>query len=215
MNWLKNTLPLVFDRSHLSRIMEIPIFPLNTVLFPGQLLPLKIFEPRYMDMAKKCLQEESPFGVCLIQQGDEVGLPATPHAVGTLAHIVQWDMPQLGILHIHTHGQDRFVIEQSTIKQNGLIMAKVCLSERETPQPVPLAYRACAEIMRHIVEELGEARFALPLCMEDAPWLSYRLAETLPLKSSAKQSLLEMNDPVIRLRILWEFMKRQRLVEED
>ena len=215
MNWLKRKLPLVFDREHAPRSMEIPIFPLNTVLFPGELLPLKIFEPRYMDMAKSCLKDAMPFGICLIQQGAEVGSPAIPYAVGTLAHIVGWDMPQLGILHITAHGCERFVIEDSTVKRNGLVTANVRLIEPETAQAVPSAYAACADIMRHIVEELGEARFAMPLRLDDASWLSYRLAETLPLKSRVKQNLLEMNDSLMRLKILWEFLKRQRLVDPD
>lgn len=215
MNWLKRKLPLVFDREHAPRSMEIPIFPLNTVLFPGELLPLKIFEPRYMDMAKSCLKDAMPFGICLIHQGAEVGSPAIPYAVGTLAHIVGWDMPQLGILHITAHGCERFVIEDSTVKRNGLVTANVRLIEPETAQAVPSAYAACADIMRHIVEELGEARFAMPLRLDDASWLSYRLAETLPLKSRVKQNLLEMNDALMRLKILWEFLKRQRLVDPD
>lgn len=215
MNWLKRKLPLAFDREHAPRSMGIPIFPLNTVLFPDEMLPLKIFEQRYMDMAKSCLKVAKPFGICLIQQGAEVGSPAIPHAVGTLAHIASWDMPQLGILHITAHGRERFIIEDSTVKRNGLVTANVRLIEPETPQAVPLVYAACADIMRHIVEELGEARFALPLHLDEATWLSYRLAETLPLKSRVKQNLLEMNDGLMRLRILWEFLKRQRLIDPD
>lgn len=214
MNWPRNSLPLVFDPQH-PRMPEIPIFPLNTVLFPGQLLALKIFEQRYMDMAKNCLKEAAPFGICLIQHGAEVGEPAIPHAVGTLARIAEWNMPQLGILHIHAHGQDRFVIENSIIQKNGLVMAKVRFIDPQTEQTVPPAYAACAEIMRHIVEELGEARFSRPLFWEDAAWLSYRLAETLPIKLSAKQSLLEMNDALIRLKILREFLKQQGLIDSE
>ena len=77
---------------------DLPLFPLNTVLFPGGRLPLRIFEQRYMDMAKACLKDGSPFGVCLIREGAEVGAPAVPAEVGTLARITHWDMPQLGVL---------------------------------------------------------------------------------------------------------------------
>ena len=76
---------------------EIPIFPLSTVLFPGGLLPLRIFEQRYLEMTKTCIRDLTPFGVCLIREGQEVGAPAVPHGVGCTARILQWDMPHLGL----------------------------------------------------------------------------------------------------------------------
>ena len=66
-------------------LASLPLFPLNTVLFPGGLLPLRVFEARYMDMTRECLKAEQPFGVCLIKDGKEVGTPANPEPVGTLA----------------------------------------------------------------------------------------------------------------------------------
>ena len=83
---------------------EIPIFPLGTVLFPGGLLPLRLFEQRYLEMAKTCLRDAAPFGVCLIREGAEVGAPATPEPVGCLARIAHWDMQQLGLLQIVAQG---------------------------------------------------------------------------------------------------------------
>lgn len=212
MNWLKQNLPLVFDRVHKASSLEIPIFPLNTVLFPGALLPLKIFEQRYMDMAKTSMKDAMPFGICLIEQGTEVGAPAHPHAVGTLARIGDWDMPRLGILHITVQGGQRFLIEDSKVAGNGLVTAQVRLIEPEAEQPVPEEYAPCADILRHIVAELGERHFAAPLRMDDAAWLGYRLAETLPIRRSARQDLLEMNDSLMRLKILREFLKRQGLL---
>src|SRR3954470_11255789 len=90
----------------------LPLFPLNTVLFPGGRLPLRIFEQRYMDMAKACLKDSSPFCVCLIVDGKEVGEPATPADVGTLARIATWDMPQLGVLQVVAVGSQRFRIKE-------------------------------------------------------------------------------------------------------
>ncbi|HUW27991.1 MAG TPA: LON peptidase substrate-binding domain-containing protein [Sulfuriferula sp.] len=212
MNWLKKSLPLIFDRIHNVQTLEIPIFTLHTVLYPDSLLPLKIFEQRYMDMAKACMKDQLPFGVCLIQAGTEVGSPATPHAVGTLARIVDWDMPQLGILHVSARGEQRFLIEDSEVGGNGLVQAKVRLITAETAQPVPAEYAPCQDVLRHIIEELGESHFG-PLQMEDAAWVGYRLADTLPIKPSAKQDLLEMNDSTTRLQILLAFLKRQGLAE--
>src|SRR5262245_4738255 len=88
-----------------ERVKDLPLFPLNTVLFPGGRLPLRIFEQRYMDMAKACLKDSSPFGVCMIREGLEVGDPAVPADVGTLARITNWDMPQLGMLHVVALGE--------------------------------------------------------------------------------------------------------------
>src|SRR5262245_37563064 len=99
--------------------MNVPLFPLGTVLFPGGQLPLKIFEARYMDMAKVCIKDGSPFGVCLIASGREVGTPALPHSVGTLARIDSWDMPQLGLLHVQCRGSERFRILSKRVEGNG------------------------------------------------------------------------------------------------
>ncbi|MBL8532214.1 MAG: LON peptidase substrate-binding domain-containing protein, partial [Betaproteobacteria bacterium] len=91
-----------------DRSISLPIFPLNTVLFPGGSLPLRIFEQRYLAMTKACLRDGTGFGVCLISEGGEVGKPALPTEVGCLAVIDQWEMPQLGVFHVRTHGQERF-----------------------------------------------------------------------------------------------------------
>ena len=215
MNWLKDKMPLMFDPNNAPRSLDIPIFPLHTVLYPEALLPLKIFEPRYMDMVKTCLKNDTPFGICLIQEGSEVGAPAMPHAIGTLASIGHWDMPQLGILHIMTQGGERFFIEDSEVARDGLIHAQVVLMAAEATQAVPAEFAGSVAVLHHIIDELGEARFSQPLRLDDASWLSYRLAETLPLKASVKQDLLEMNDSLMRLKILWEFLKRHGLVDAD
>ena len=109
--------------------MRLPLFPLHTVLFPGGLLPLKVFEQRYIDMTKACLADERPFGVCLIVQGDEVARPgaALPElsTIGTTARITNWDMPQLGILHLATVGGSRFMIERHSVEPSGLFVGEV------------------------------------------------------------------------------------------
>ena len=87
---------------------RLPLFPLKTVLFPGGVLPLRVFEPRYMDMITRCMREDAGFGVCLIAAGEEVGETAVPHPVGTEARIEQWDMAQAGVLNLLTRGSRRF-----------------------------------------------------------------------------------------------------------
>jgi len=135
-----------------------------------------------------------------------------PHGVGTLARIINWDMPQLGILQITARGEQRFLIEDSKVGANGLISAQVSVLSQETAQSIPAEYAACQDVLRHIIEELGESHFT-PLQMDNAAWVGYRLAEALPIKSSARQDLLEMNDSTTRLKILLEFLTRQGLAE--
>src|SRR5262249_40218967 len=104
---------------------EIFLFPLNTVLFPEGVLPLKVFELRYIEMTKTCLRDNIPFGFCLIREGPEVGTAALPARVGCLATIAQWEMPQLGLFHLLTRGGQRFRVRETRVAPNQLITAKV------------------------------------------------------------------------------------------
>ena len=116
--------------------LDIPLFPLKAVLFPGGVLSLKVFEPRYLDMAAACLKDGSPFGVCLIASGQEVGKTALPHTIGTLARIVQADMAQPGILLLTVRGDRRFRIVAQTRRPDGLLRAQVELLAEALPQIV-------------------------------------------------------------------------------
>src|SRR5258706_3015917 len=113
------------SRSRGREIEDLPLFPLNTVLFPGGRLPLRVSEQRYMGMAKTCLKDGTPFGVCLIREGSEVGKPAVPAGVGTLARITDWDMPQLGLLQVVARGEGRFRILERRVERDGLARARV------------------------------------------------------------------------------------------
>lgn len=192
-------------------LMRVPIFPLNTVVFPGGLLPLKIFEQRYLEMSKRCIRDDSPFGVCLIRQGTEVGEPAQPHETGCLARIVSWDMPQLGIFVLVTQGGQRFRIVEQWTEANRLRMAEVVLLPGEPEGPVPEEHAVCVEILKAVVSRAGEANFPAPLRYDDAVWVSYRLAEVLPLENTLRQHLLETSDAVSRLRMLTTLLGQQGL----
>lgn len=192
-------------------ILEVSIFPLNTVLFPGAILPLKVFEQRYVDMTKNCLRDSLPFGVCLIKEGAEVGNPALPEEVGCLASILEWDMQQLGIFHLKTLGSQRFRIVDRNVADSGLIAARVSLIDDEPEAPVPDEDKACVAVLKLIVERLGEEHFHPPFHFEDIAWVGYRLAEVLPIKLAAKQKLLELTDSRIRLQVLHKFLAQQGL----
>ncbi len=177
------------------------IFPLNAVLFPGGVLPLKVFEQRYLEMTKICLRDNRPFGVCLIKEGREAGPPAVPETIGCTANITQWDMPQLGIFSLLTEGGQRFSIVESSAAANGLISATVELWQPDADAtPVD---PTCREVLKLFIDRAGAHAPPEPLRYDDAAWVTYRLAEMLPLNNAAKQQLLETRstaDQVQRLR---------------
>lgn len=187
----------------------LPLFPLNTVVFPGGRLPLRIFEQRYLEMIGRAIAENTPFGICAIREGAETGTPAVPYTIGTRVRVTEWDMPQTGILHIDTKAQERFVIRGIRAESGGLLVGTVDEVGSEPPVPVPADLELAIEILRHIIEEYGEERFPAPHEFDNAVWAGYRLSEVLPLKLSVRQNLLEMNDSVMRLRILTEFLRKQ------
>lgn len=190
----------------------MPLFPLQAVLFPGSLLPLRIFETRYMDMAKAALKSGDPFGVCLIREGQEVGAPAVPEPVGCLARIAECDMQELGILKVKAEGIERFRIVASGVTPQGLVTADIepLFEERDAPDAPGLA--DCAGFLRKVIPGIGEERFAAPLAYGDARWVGFRLAEILPLRADVKQRLLELTDAAMRLSVLHQFLLQQRLI---
>ncbi|MBI5792333.1 MAG: LON peptidase substrate-binding domain-containing protein [Rhodocyclales bacterium] len=200
--------------------MIVPLFPLGSVLFPGGRLPLRIFEQRYMDMAKACFKESGSFGICLIAAGEEVARPgekpAEPHAVGTLAHIADWDMQQLGVLDIVAQGGDRFRLKRHWVEPSGLLRGEVDLIESPPVLPVPGSYARLVPLLRAIVADLGTAASApaTPHRFFDAGWLGMRYAELLPIPLVARQKLLEIEDSIDRLEIIYRFLESKGLLPD-
>jgi Lon protease-like protein len=190
---------------------EVALFPLQAVLFPGGLLPLRVFEQRYMELAKECLKSDTPFGVCLIREGVEVGAPAMPEEVGCLARIVQWDMQQLGLLQITARGERRFRIMDRRVEPNGLARAQVRLLGEESDAEVPARFAACRRLIELVVEQRGADRIAAPRRFDSSAWLSARLTEILPVPLAAKQKLMELDDSLQRLEILQKFLEQHGL----
>jgi uncharacterized protein len=191
---------------------SIPIFPLQTVLFPGALLPLRIFEVRYMDMARDCLKQSSPFGVCLIKEGQEVGAPAVPEAVGCTATLGECDMEELGILKVVAHGGERFRLVASEVGKQGLIVGEIERLEPEADAIEAPGLAECADFLRKLIAGIGPQRFAEPFLFDNATWVGFRLAEILPLRNDVKQKLLEVTDATLRLAVLHRFLRQQKLL---
>jgi Lon protease-like protein len=182
-----------------TRLDDVALFPLQTVLFPDGLLPLRLFEQRYLEMAKTCLREDRTFGVCCIREGREVGAPATPQDIGCLARIAHWDMTQLGVLSVVAQGTQRFRILERRVQRDGLARASIAVLPPARDAEIAERQQACVRFLRAIIEQTDAALIAQPLRYESCAWVSARLAERLPLPLEFKQALLEMDDGAERL----------------
>ena len=200
--------------------VQLPLFPLRTVLYPGGLLPLKVFEQRYIEMTKACLSDETPFGVCLITRGEEVATPgpaadaAAPAfaPIGTLARITGWDMPQ-GVLHLTVQGETRFQVRGHAVRRDGLVVGEVSPLAAEPAVALADAFAPLARLLEVIAARVGPQQFPAAQAWDDASWVGYRLAELLPLPLPIKQSMLEINDASVRLNVLQKFLQQQGLLE--
>ncbi len=193
-------------------MMEIPLFLLNTVLHSGGRLELRVFETRYMDMVKERLRAGLPFGVCLLERGEEVavsqGGEALPHRVGTLASIVDWEMPQFGILNVVTHGGARFRIVEHRTQQDGLVRAQVEILPDPPVTPIPGDYARLVPMLRGLIDALEDPP-PQPYRFFDAAWVADRWAELLPLPLDVRQRALEMDDGVARLDAIYRFLEQE------
>jgi len=173
--------------------MEIPLFPLNTVLFPGGPLPLRIFESRYIDMISRCMKHDSPFGVLLIREGQEAG-PATMHTVGTLATVTDWYQGSDGLLGITAIGSERFELLSADRQHDGLYVGEVALLPAVPSMRLPEEHQGLAHILENVLNELGRLYENLDRHFDDATWVTYRLVEVLPAALQQKQEVLESAD---------------------
>jgi Lon protease-like protein len=188
---------------------HLPLFPLSSVLFPEGFLSLRIFERRYLDLVRDCARSNSGFGVCLILEGSEVGQPAVPAAIGTLARITDFHTLPDGLLGIHARGGERFRVRSTRVRDNGLIHGEVEFLAPEDIVEVPPDCGLLATILERLLERVGgeyakvdRARY------DDASWVGFRLAEALPLEQTERQQLLQLCDPIERLGQLMHHLPR-------
>ncbi len=197
----------------------LPLFPLQTVLFPGGQLGLKVFEARYLDLASQCVREGTPFGVVCLSQGREAGPQAAAvsmETVGVLAHIDELDAMQAGIVHLRCSAVQRFRLLQTPAQQrNGLWVGQAQLMPRDaphTPGPAMLAtVQALGEAIRKL-QQLQRLPFKGPFRLDDAGWVANRWCELLPLALHAKQKLMELQDPVVRLSLVDAYLRDKKVV---
>jgi Lon protease-like protein len=180
----------------------ISLFPLHTVLFPGGPLPLRIFETRYTDMVRNCMREQQPFGVVLIQEGDEAGAVATTATVGCSARIADFHTLQDGLLGISGVGERRFRVQRVWRAADGLNLGEVSWLEPEPQIRLPDEYPQFGATVRRALDELAEHYQHVEKKFDDAAWIGARISELLPIGLNDKQLLLELDDPIARLDAL-------------
>jgi uncharacterized protein len=215
--------------------MQVALFPLSTVLFPQGVLPLRVFEARYLDMVRDCMRDDAPFGVCLItdKQPSEVRPPKHTAEVGTLARITAWDMKQLGVLQIRTVGAERFRLVNTELMASGLLLGEIEVIGPDDDVPVAEEYRPCVDLLTRVIEDLSaqsaerrrtgelddetgvltQLPFEQPFQMESSAWVSNRLCEILPVPLKAKQKLMELTDAATRLQIVHTYLKQHAVLK--
>lgn len=196
----------------------LPLFPLNSVLFPGGLLNLKVFEARYLDLISDCLRRQAAFGVVCLKQGGEVHRPGDVprfEEVGVRAELLEVDSDAPNILRVRCSGQSRFRIRSSTQAPDGLWQAEVddvaadpALAPPESAIP---AVRALANAIATLKQQ-GSQPFLSPYRFDDAGWVANRWCELLPISLAAKQKLMELEQPVIRLQLVDEFLRSKGVI---
>lgn len=197
---------------------ELPLFPLQSVLFPGGLLGLKVFEARYLDLMGRCLREQRRFGVVALKKGGEVRAAGEVEleAVGCEAELIEVDSPQSGILQVRSRGMRRFRTRRVAQQPDGLWVAEVeALPDDEPRLPTEELLGSAKGLAAAIaaLKQQGSLPFLEPYRFEDAGWLANRWCEILPIPLAAKQKLMELDDPLVRLKLVDDFLRSKGVVE--
>ncbi len=187
--------------------MNIPLFPLNTVLFPGGPLPLRVFEPRYLDMVSRSMKTETPIGVVLIKNGDEVGPAPEIYNVGTITNVTYWHKRADGLLGITLTATRRFRINDIQVNDSQLMTADIDVIENIEPLDVNDDNRYFIPILEQILDQLGPPFKTMERYTDNIEWTSARLIELLPTSLEEKQVLLESDNIAERLARIESILK--------
>ncbi|MES2152173.1 MAG: LON peptidase substrate-binding domain-containing protein [Pseudomonadota bacterium] len=200
--------------------ISCPLFPLTTVLFPDGVLPLQIFEVRYLDMIARCIADDAPFGVVLLTQGSEVRTPQGQESfmqAGTLATVQDSSSDTPGLIQVVCRGAARFKLHASERKAFGLWVGEAELQEDDHAVPIPSELQGAADALERVIDSLQEVppeRWPLlpPLRLDDCGWVANRWCELLPLPNAQKHSLLMLDNPLIRLELLHDLLDEHGLI---
>lgn len=200
-------------------LLQLPLFPLQAVLFPGGLLSLKVFEARYLDLVSSCLREQQPFGVVALRQGAEAGRSVEAvsfEPIGVVAELIEVDSAQAGILQVRCRGTHRFELQETRQDPDGLWQASVGLLPDDEPL---LPTESLLETVRGLANAIGTLKqqgsepFLKPFEFDNAGWVSNRWCEILPISLAAKQKLMELQDPLMRLQLVADFLRSKGVVK--
>ena len=186
-----------------------PLFPLPTVLFPEGPLPLRVFEPRYVDMVGRCMREDEPFGVIRIRENGQ-SADSDLCKIGTLAIIADWFQSEGGLLGILAVGSLRFQLHATAVQPDGLRTGDIEELPPEPQVPLPPEFISMSTALQHLIQKLSRLYQGIETRFDDASWVSLRLAEILPIGLEHKQHCLELEDPVERLRYLRPLVRSSR-----
>ncbi len=189
---------------------DTPLFPLSTVLFPGGQMNLRIFEPRYLSMVRDCTRDGKPFGVLLLMRGQEAGEASSVVATGTLAHIVDFDALPDGLLGIRVQGGVRFHVDRAHSRDDGLLLGQISTLLAEPGEPLPPEYALLGTLASNLIENLLPGAAPSKAQLDDASWVSHRLAEMLPFSLPERQRMLEMTNARERLQHIVDALPRFR-----
>ncbi|AVS68576.1 peptidase S16 [Paracidovorax avenae] len=200
-------------------LSSLPLFPLGTVLFPGGLLALRVFEVRYLDMVRKCRQAGAPFGVVALTDGHEVrqasAAPEKFHDVGTLAAISELDDSHPGLIAMKAQGSERFRIVRRQLLPHGLWIADIEQLPPDVAVPVPPDLRKAAAALEQVLARLRDRNpddSSLPLPsaaqLDDCGWVANRWCELLPVPIDLKQQLMQLDSPLLRLELVGDVLDR-------
>lgn len=208
---------------HHACMTSIPLFPLNTVLYPDGYLPLQIFEVRYLDMIRNCINGEQPFGVVQLLAGTEVRKPGqheTLAPVGTLARVMDWSAPLSGLLQIKCMGTQRFRVLSSEQLKHGLWMAEIDMLAPDLPVPIPAEQQNVADALGALIRTLQEEKIPAeqmplqpPYRLDESGWVANRWCELLSLTPLQKQLLLSQDNAVLRLELVQDVLADNGLLD--
>jgi Lon protease-like protein len=196
----------------------VPLFPIKTVLFPGGILPLKVFETRYVDMLRECMRQSAPFGVVLTNAGTP-----EPERIGCLAYISHSDMPTLDLMILRTRGGERFRTLETRVLPDQRLEARIEMIEADGEIPISDMHVHCAKTLKLVLDDIdakGQAQhgdafdspFARPLQLENAAWVANRWCEILPIPLKARQKLLELDNAQSRLAIVYQYLQQHKII---
>ncbi len=192
-------------------LQNLPIFSLHSVLFPGGVLPLRIFEPRYLSMIGRCMREATGFGICAIRHGSEVGEAADCYSIGTLVQVIDFNQDAAGMLSVVIEGQRRFRMTAREVLPDQLIHANVQWLDEPESALLPAQYQSLRPVLEQLIRQAGKPHTDRQADYDSAIWVAARLVELLPFATADKQRVLEMDDPEQRLQLLFNELLAESL----